>query len=123
LNVIAALLAFGAPLAAFAFGVRAGRRASIIGLAVSIAIVLLASLVSRWMLAQQAPGGWPLYDDNPWPFALGIGALLSALALVGPSVFRAWQPALLLSLAIVLALIIPQIPMLFVVCVLFGACI
>jgi hypothetical protein len=52
-----------------------------------------------------------------------MSLVLSALALVGPISFKRWERAFALSLVLVLAVVLTQLPMMLVACVLFGACI
>jgi hypothetical protein len=108
---------------AFGLGAYYGRRWSAIA-ALAIIVAIAALSVATWSALQRSGlVGWEFTSDNPWPAAIGMSLVLSALALVGPISFKRWERAFALSLVLVLAVVLTQLPMMLVACVLFGACI
>ena len=109
----------------FRFGVSWGRKRSAIAIAVCVVVVFAMSLAMRFILAHTGQHVWQL-DENDLthiPIGIGIAAMFSAMALIGPAFFKAWQPAFLLSTAIVVLFVFTPFVFLFAVCSLFGICI
>lgn len=125
LNALGILLFFSAPLVAFRFGLHWGRRKSAIAFGVCLVLVVTMGFLAHAILEASQLHAWQMPDGHPYEVvtAVGMAALSSALALAGPIAFEKWWAALLLSGAIVLAFVLPVIPLIYAGCLLFGLCI
>lgn len=110
-------------IAAFA-GLHYGRRGSAIAIGICLGIVVVMSIVAHLLLAQSGHHGWQVAEGHPWGAALGVGmlALFAGLGFTGPALFERRWIALAVSAIVLVGIVFTQIPLLYVGCLLFGAC-
>jgi hypothetical protein len=82
---------------AFLLGVRLGRRGAAIALRICVLLVVVCGFTTRYILALPDHS----LQSVMWVGFMGGVGLMSALVLIGPSVFTRWLHALALSVAVV----------------------
>lgn len=120
MELIVYLVAAG--VAAFV-GARSGRRLSAIALGVCVAAVVVCALLSQLAIVSSGRPGWAAEGATAMPAQFGLLLLFAGLGFLGPSLIKNELWAMALSGVVVSLFVVPQIPLIYAGCVLFGMCV
>lgn len=120
------LLTYVLPVAALAFGIKFGRKFSVVAIGICALAVVGLSVALRLAVAESNQPGWAYFGEGGLAdvqLAFGMGFVLAMLALAGPSIFSRWQYALGCSAILLIAFQVTSIPTMFSLCIIFAACV